>query len=152
VSCTTPTRWTVGVFVASLGAASIFSVHNLAGSVADDSWSVPSRAARLKNPVKMSPVSIAAGKAIYADQCICCHGSAGRGDGPSASGLDCKPDDLTDRHLLAESDGVLFWKITHGREPMPGFDSLVSAESCWNVINYVRTLGPKPTTAASTQE
>ena len=36
-------------------------------------------AAKLKNPVKATPDSIAAGKKIYDTQCVSCHGATGQG-------------------------------------------------------------------------
>ena len=39
-----------------------------------------------------------------------------------------------------ESDGALFWKITHGKKPMPAYESRLSPTERWNVINYLRTL------------
>lgn len=45
------------------------------------------------------------GRAFYADNCVSCHGPAGRGDGPLAAGLRPKPTDLT---LLAEKNGGQF--------------------------------------------
>ena len=35
------------------------------------------------------------GAAFFADNCISCHGTQGRGDGPLAAGLSPKPKDLT---------------------------------------------------------
>ena len=100
--------------------------------------------------VESNITSIHAGRAVYCDQCLCCHGSNGKGDGPSASDLNPHPDDLSIGALRAEPDGALFWKITNGRDPMPGFDTLLAPKDRWNVINYLRTLEPKPATVAST--
>ena len=52
----------------------------------------------------------------------------------------------------AESDGALFWKITTGKASMPSFETEISERDRWNVINYLRTLKPRPATVASTQE
>lgn len=148
-----PTRWTVGIFVAALVIASIISTHHSAASVTGESWSAPPRAARAKNPERFCQASINAGKVIYADQCLFCHGPGGRGDGPSSSSdLNPRPADLSDSRLFAESDGTLFWKLTSGRAPMPGFNDLLSPEDRWNVVNYLRSLAPRPTTVATTQE
>jgi mono/diheme cytochrome c family protein len=114
---------------------------------ADDAkapWDAPARAARKKNPVPVDDKSIAAGKVLYVAQCIKCHGDAGKGNGVSAKELDPKPKDLSDPQVAGQTDGALFWKITTGRKPMPGFETLVSEDDRWNVVNYVRKLAPQP--------
>ena len=133
----------VFVFAAFLGAIVVSSlvIH------ADDAkapWDAPARAARKKNPIPADDKSIAAGKILYMVQCVKCHGDAGKGNGPSAKELDPKPKDLSDPQVAGQSDGALFWKITSGRKPMPGFESLVSEDDRWNVVNYVRKLAPQP--------
>jgi mono/diheme cytochrome c family protein len=108
-----------------------------------DVWEAPARAARKKNPIPANADSIAAGRGVYAAQCLSCHGEAGRGDGPAAKDLNPKPRDLSDPKVTAQSDGALFWKLTEGRKPMPSFDQKLTEEQRWQVINYVRTLAKK---------
>ncbi len=43
---------------------------------------------------------VAAGKALFARQCVTCHGPGGRGDGPSATGFATKPSDLADGRVM----------------------------------------------------
>ena len=124
----------------------------LADEAASTSWVAPAHAARRHNPVPPDPHSIAAGRTLYSDQCLCCHGSSGKGDGPSSSDLNPKPDDLTTSALRVQTDGAIFWKITSGLDPMPGFDSQLSDKDRWNVVNFIRTLEPKPTTVSSTRQ
>ena len=52
--------------------------------------------------------SIVRGAAVYADNCVLCHGATGRGDGPAAAGLPIRPADLTEEHLFAHRPGDLF--------------------------------------------
>ena len=108
-------------------------------------WKVPARAARRENPVASDEKSIAAGKKLYAQECADCHGGSGRGDGAGARDLelDAPMPDLSDPRMWKQSDGSLFFKITKGREPMPGAEEL-SEQQRWHVVNYVRTLAPKP--------
>ncbi|MFN3988230.1 MAG: FTR1 family protein [Rhodocyclaceae bacterium] len=49
-----------------------------------------------------SAPDLARGKALYAAQCVACHGAAGRGDGPAAKGLDPAPSDFHDRGRMAQ--------------------------------------------------
>jgi len=116
------------------------------GSRADtppEEWKAPARAARRKNPTAPDERSLAAGKAVYAAQCMSCHGPAGKGDGPAAKDLNPKPRNLSDPKIQEQTDGSIFWKITEGRKPMPTFDKLISEDDRWHVINYVRTLKSK---------
>ena len=103
-------------------------------------WKAPSRAARKTNPIAADEKSVAAGKGVYAAQCISCHGPTGHGDGPAAKDLNPKPRNLSDPAIQAQSDGSIFWKITTGKAPMPTFEKLIGEDDRWNVINYVRTL------------
>ena len=110
-------------------------------------WTAPARAAAKKNPVLANETSIALGKKIYERHCLSCHGLTGRGDGPAAAHLEKRPGNLSNPRLWEQSDGALFWKITEGHKPMPTFKNLTSDEERWPVINYIRTLAPKPFTS-----
>jgi mono/diheme cytochrome c family protein len=112
---------------------------------AGDEWKAPARQAKRQNPVPADEKSIAAGKTIYQKECLSCHGSSGKGDGPAAKDLPRKCGDLSDAKLWAQTDGALFWKITEGKTPMPAYDKLLKEENDrWIVIHYIRTLAPKP--------
>ena len=123
-------------------AASISPIRSLADTPQEE-WKAPARAARKKNPIAASAQSLAVGKAIYAAQCLSCHGPAGHGDGPAAKDLNPKPRNLSDPKIQEQTDGSIFWKLTEGKKPMPTFEKLISEDERWNVINYVRTLGVK---------
>jgi mono/diheme cytochrome c family protein len=110
-------------------------------------WIAPARAAEKKNPVAANETSIALGKKIYERQCLACHGARGKGDGPTAVHLDKRPGNLANPKLWEQSDGALFWKVNEGHRPMPTFKNVMSDEERWPVINYVRTLAPKPVTS-----
>jgi len=110
-----------------------------------DDWKAPARAARRKNPIAAEEKSVAAGKVVYAAQCLSCHGPVGHGDGPAAKDLNPKPRNLSDTAIQEQTDGSMFWKITEGKKPMPTFGALISEDDRWNVINFVRTLAAKGT-------
>jgi mono/diheme cytochrome c family protein len=103
-------------------------------------WDAPASAKQTKNPVSASESSLAAGKKIYFKRCVNCHGKTGLGDGPDATDLGIHPAKFSDPRMREESDGALFWKITHGKKPMPAYESRLSPTDRWNVINYLRTL------------
>jgi putative copper export protein/mono/diheme cytochrome c family protein len=84
--------------------------------------------------------SIAAGAALYARDCVACHGPFGAGDGPGARAFSPPPPDLRAHHAALHTAGDLYWWITHGRRAMPAFGHL-EAEQRWNLVNYLRALG-----------
>ena len=112
--------------------------------VGSPAWKAPARAARKENPVSGDAQSLAAGKTIYEQDCVSCHGATGHNDGPLAKDLEKLPSELSSELLWKQTDGALFWKIAEGHKPMPTWKSLVSETDRWNVINYIRTLAPRP--------
>src|SRR5262249_20720097 len=76
-----------------------------------------SEAAKMKNPVKPTPESIAAGKATYTKNCRFCHGNDAKGNGPMAP-KDTHPPDLTDAKWdRGSTDGEIFAVIRDGAGP-----------------------------------
>ena len=118
----------------------------LAAAVAAESeeWKAPADAGAKKNPLKDDEATVAAGRAIYEKKCKGCHGDAGKGDGKASAYLKVKPADLTAEDIRKDPDGELFWKVTTGRRPMPGFEKQLTEEERWQVIKLVRSLAPKP--------
>jgi mono/diheme cytochrome c family protein len=107
-------------------------------------WPVPAAAKKMKNPVARSDSAIAAGKALFEENCAKCHGDAGKGDGPDAMMYTPEPADLTDAHMMGMmTDGEIFYKISEGRKPMPAFKKILSDEERWQLVHFVRTLAPK---------
>jgi len=101
-------------------------------------------AAAVKNPVKATPESIAAGKKLYDTQCVTCHGATGKGDGKMAASIpDPKPSDLTDAEWKhGSTDGEIFTVIKDGAKGtgMRGYGARMKPDDMWNVVNYLRTL------------
>jgi len=116
---------------------------------ADDRWTAPEAARAQVSPVEFNDRAIAAGKVHYDERCIMCHGTSGLGDGKSAGYLIVPPGDLSSKACQDQSDGELFWKITEGLRPMPGFSSKMSEEERWQVIAFVRTLAIEPPAPAA---
>ena len=103
-------------------------------------WVAPKDADNLKNPVAASPADLANAAKLYSGNCGPCHGDKGKGDGPAAQGLNPKPADHTSAAVQAESDGALFWKLTTGRTPMPGYKAIFTDQQRWTLVSYIRTL------------
>ena len=104
-------------------------------------WPIPEKAAKTPNPIKSSPESIAAGKALWVQHCLSCHGKTGVGDGTKAAQLKTQPNDLTVASAQSQSDGSMFYKVAEGREDMPTFKKKIpDAEDIWDLVNYMRSL------------
>jgi len=55
--------------------------------------------------------------------------------------LEQKPSDLHAAHVHENSDGALFYIVSHGRPdtPMPAWESQLSEEERWHMVNFLRT-------------
>lgn len=113
------------------------------GLESESEWAAPASQARQRNPIPADDRSISAGQKVYLKRCAACHGKTGNGNGPDAVDLGLDPAKFSDRTLREQSDGALFWKITIGKKPMPGYGSRLSPTDRWNVINFLRTLSRK---------
>jgi mono/diheme cytochrome c family protein len=108
-------------------------------------WTAPAAAKNLPNPVPPTDQSIAMGAINYSTHCQNCHGDKGDGKGPRAGDLSIAPSDFTDAHAMGlVTDGELFWKISHGRRPMPAFQDKLSAAERWQLVDFIRTFAQKP--------
>jgi len=104
------------------------------------------KAAALKNTVPHSPASIAAGLALYQKQCAGCHGDTGKGDGAMGEELNPRPANLTDADWKhGSTDGEIFTVIRDGVKStgMKAYGRKLTAHQLWDVVNYVRSIGPK---------
>ncbi len=95
------------------------------------------------NPRAVTPDSVAAGKALYQQNCVVCHGTTGKGDGPAGKTLNPPPADLT-YHTIpgVHTDGQLFYWISQGlpRTSMPQFAQVLTEDQRWDLVNFIRTL------------
>jgi mono/diheme cytochrome c family protein len=114
------------------------------------------KAAAVKNPVPATSASLKTGQRLYEKNCRQCHGTKGKGDGTLAPS-NPKPADFTDdKWDHGSTDGEIYSVILNGAAPRPGqkesemkaMKGTLSPTEIWQVVNYIRTLGPKP--AAST--
>jgi mono/diheme cytochrome c family protein len=113
------------------------------GGQHDPGWVVPESAAKQKNPIPANSESAARGEEVFKTNCVVCHGSEGKGNGPAAAGLTPRPADLASPEVQKQSDGALHWRIDVGHKGMPAFKKQLTNKQIWDVINYVRTLASK---------
>jgi len=86
--------------------------------------------------------AVVRGAALFAANCVACHGPAGTGDGPAATGLERPPADLTAPHALVHRDEDIAYWIANGipGSGMPAFAGQLSQEEIGDIVAYVRTL------------
>lgn len=100
----------------------------------------------LPNPVPPDAASIHGGYTLFKQNCVMCHGPAGKGDGPVGLTLNPRPADLTVHAKLGiHPDGQLFEWISNGfpHSAMPAFGQRLSDVELWDLVNYIRTLSQK---------
>jgi len=102
-------------------------------------WASPKEASEKINPLKSNKGSIARGAKFYATSCVACHGEKAMGDGVLAASLDPKPTNL--RAMSGgHTDGDFAWKIANGRGAMPGWNSSMSENDIWDLVNFIQNL------------
>lgn len=78
---------------------------------------------------------------IFRRQCVPCHGSKGKGDGPAASALKPRPSDLTDPEVIGPlTDAAILDVLTNGRGSMPSFGALLEPDELRALVGYIREL------------
>ncbi len=93
----------------------------------------------LANPVALTADSVERGSALFAANCVSCHGDTGAGDGPLADSLPAPPANFT-IHVPFHPDGVLYAWITDGIRGtgMPGWSPQLSDQERWDLVNFLR--------------
>jgi mono/diheme cytochrome c family protein len=104
------------------------------------SWEAPSWADTLINPYLVEPLTLPQGQEIFILYCASCHGEHGDAEGSATKSLKIKPLRFQDERVTALSDGALFWKIREGRGEMPSFNTTLSEEQKWQMVEYIRDL------------
>ena len=116
-------------------------------------WIVPEAAKQVVNPLKPSQADLAAARKLYVDKCAECHGDTGKGDGPQGRTYDPPPKDFTDAaHMNSVRDGELFYKITEGHRPMPGFRKRLTEEQRWQLVLFLRSLSTSGATGSASRK
>lgn len=104
-------------------------------------WMIPPEAKTMKNPATNSATVLEAIRPVYRENCAQCHGDRGRGDGREAKSHSTLPPDFTEPgRIEKQEDGVLFYKISEGKRPMPAFNGRLTEEQRWELVLLVREL------------
>jgi mono/diheme cytochrome c family protein len=113
----------------SVGCIALLATPISPAQAQDEGWRAPPRAARTANPIKTDADSVSAGQKLWKAECAACHGDLGKGDGPQAKRLETKIPAISS--ISQQSDGELFWKVTTGRRPMPGYRKTLKDDQRW---------------------
>jgi mono/diheme cytochrome c family protein len=124
-----------------------FALTALVGAGINAQSSAPRNpeAARMKNPVPATPESVAAGQKTFLRYCRGCHGMDAKG-GFASEAAPAAPDLTDDMWNRGASDGDIYQVISKGAPPdmfMAPFGGQLSTDDIWNLVNYIRSLGPK---------
>ena len=82
------------------------------------------------------------GRAVYEQRCLACHGSQGKGDGPTGKVLVPPAADFTSAASKKKSDAELLKIIENGKPPtaMIAWKGQLSDQDIQHVLAYVKTL------------
>ncbi|MGH9733475.1 MAG: c-type cytochrome [Candidatus Acidiferrales bacterium] len=105
---------------------------------------VPEADRKRVDPLAGQPDAVAAGSILFADHCAKCHGTNALGKGKRPS--------LRSDLVQHATDGELFWVLRNGvlSKGMPSWSALPEA-SRWQIIDYIKSLGPANTHATEGQ-
>jgi mono/diheme cytochrome c family protein len=98
-----------------------------------------------KNPLPLSPDTLADGKEAFGHYCVACHGMDGQNTGvPFVDHISPPIPSLASHEVQSYSDGQLKWILDNGIWPsgMPGSKGTLSDDELWSIIVYLRHLPP----------
>jgi mono/diheme cytochrome c family protein len=114
-------------------------------ALADGSWmqKVPADYHLKVNPYAGQAAAIAGGAKLFADHCAKCHGA-------DALGRRKRPSLRSERVQVQATEGDIFWLLKNGNlgRGMPTW-SAIPEPSRWQIIAYVKSLGPASGPAAA---
>lgn len=102
-------------------------------------WTVPDDKANVSNPSEYNLDNVKKGKEIYQLNCKSCHGDAGKNNGLPLVPI---PPDVASETMHANSEGGLYYKITAGKGGMPQFETTLSDDDRWRLVNYIMNYKP----------
>lgn len=103
-----------------------------------------------KNPLPKSEYNLAEGKRLYNINCTPCHAEDGKGEGTIvADGKYPRVPAYSDR-LPTINAGKAFYSITHGKNLMGAYGSVLTPVQRWQVIHYIYELSGVSQTPAVT--
>ncbi|MEE8292628.1 MAG: ethylbenzene dehydrogenase-related protein [Candidatus Tectomicrobia bacterium] len=116
-------------------------------------WGLIASSAVAQTGTTPTEADLAAGKKLYEERCMHCHGEAGDGQGPATEYVYPKPRDFTSgtykfrtRHETEDgnrlpSDEDIFRSIAQGLHgsSMPDWESFFTKQKIWQLVHYIKT-------------
>jgi mono/diheme cytochrome c family protein len=102
--------------------------------------------AQVKNPLPplKGADSLEAAR-LFNINCAICHGAGAAGNGPiSTAGHIGGIANLTLPNYVAMADGTMYHSINYGKNLMGSYAPQLSRKQRWQIVQYIRTLQPKP--------
>jgi cytochrome c553 len=96
-----------------------------------------------KNPLPITPETLADGKEAFSHYCVACHGLDGQTTGvPFADRISPPIPSLASPDVQSYTDGQLKWILDFGIWPsgMPGSKGTLSDDELWSIIAYLHHL------------
>lgn len=82
---------------------------------------------------------------LFNINCAICHGAEGKANGPLAtSGKIGGVANLTTDAYIKMADGTMYHTLNYGKNNMGSYASQLSRKQRWMIVQYIRTLQPKP--------
>ena len=111
------------------------------------SWLVPTGGRERSGYSLFDQTDLSDGKKLFETRCFVCHGRDGKGDGPSATGLAEKPQDLTDTNWQkSNTDDLIGTVIKEGGAAIGKTGAMppnpdLTKEQIQSLVAFVRSLG-----------
>jgi mono/diheme cytochrome c family protein len=107
-------------------------------------FAIPRALRNARNPVPLTPATLAEGRAHWADHCAACHANDGSGNTEMGRGLYPKPPDMRRARTQQLSDGELFAIIKNGVRltGMPAWGDAKGHDDAatWKLVHFIRHL------------
>ncbi|HLX83599.1 MAG TPA: c-type cytochrome [Terriglobales bacterium] len=102
----------------------------------------PEKARERKNPLAADPDAVVAGRKLFEQHCVECHGQTAGG---TMRGANLRRDEVQQA-----TPGTLFWVLTNGivRRGMPVWSKLPEPQR-WQIVTYLKSLNIRPSQAQS---
>lgn len=101
---------------------------------------IPVEYVHQKQPFQRTEKNWSAGRKIYLEKCLSCHGCSGRGNGPYAYMNNARPADLRQPRFKGLDPSFFYWRINEGvpGTVMPQWEQSLSERDRWLVITFIQ--------------